>query len=74
MLPSIILSTVVNQASTKQMTEFYSEKIGLPKTDPRRWRLRTDKLGRESWEYLTPEPVSYTHLDVYKRQVLLSGT
>ncbi|CCE63206.1 hypothetical protein TPHA_0E01120 [Tetrapisispora phaffii CBS 4417] len=32
--------------------EFYSEQIGLPKTDPKSWRLRTDELGRESWEYL----------------------
>ncbi|EDO14825.1 hypothetical protein Kpol_339p12 [Vanderwaltozyma polyspora DSM 70294] len=37
------------------MVEFYSEEIGLEKTDPKLWRLRTDKLGRESWEYLTPE-------------------
>ncbi|CAD6627752.1 CEI_1a_G0023840.mRNA.1.CDS.1 [Saccharomyces cerevisiae] len=37
------------------MTEFYSDTIGLPKTDPRLWRLRTDELGRENWEYLTPQ-------------------
>lgn len=35
------------------MTSFYSEELGLEKTDPKLWRLRTDKLGRETWEYLT---------------------
>ncbi|KAK6204358.1 lanosterol synthase [Scheffersomyces amazonensis] len=31
---------------------YYSEQIGLPRTDPRRWRLRTDSVGRETWHYL----------------------
>lgn len=30
---------------------FYSEEIGLPKTDPSLWRLKTDNLGRETWHY-----------------------
>ena len=34
------------------MTELYSDTIGLEKTDPKKWRLRTDQLGRESWEYI----------------------
>lgn len=37
------------------MTTYYSEEIGLPRSDPKRWRLRTDELGRETWHYLTPE-------------------
>ncbi|CDO93295.1 unnamed protein product [Kluyveromyces dobzhanskii CBS 2104] len=34
------------------MQELYSERIGLPGTDPKRWRLTTNELGRESWDYL----------------------
>ncbi|CCK68892.1 lanosterol synthase ERG7 KNAG_0B04580 [Huiozyma naganishii CBS 8797] len=30
----------------------YSEQLGLPRTDPKRWRLRTDELGRETWDYI----------------------
>ncbi|KGQ96923.1 lanosterol synthase [Candida albicans SC5314] len=32
---------------------YYSEEIGLPKTDISRWRLRSDALGRETWHYLS---------------------
>lgn len=35
------------------MPELYSETIGLPRTDPKRWRLITDDLGRQTWEYLS---------------------
>ncbi|QLQ80935.1 hypothetical protein HG537_0E02900 [Torulaspora globosa] len=37
------------------MVQFYSEELKLEKTDPTLWRLRTDELGRETWEYLTSE-------------------
>ncbi|KAG7665954.1 ERG7 [[Candida] subhashii] len=38
---------------------YYSEEIGLEKTDPSKWRLRSDPLGRETWHYLTtPEECS----------------
>ena len=37
------------------MTKLYSDEIGAERTDPRRWRLRTNELGREAWEYLTEE-------------------
>lgn len=37
------------------MTELYSEKLQLERTDPNLWRLRVDKLGRESWDYISPE-------------------
>lgn len=30
---------------------YYSEELNLPKTDPTRWLLKTDKLGRETWHY-----------------------
>ncbi|OBA26575.1 terpene synthase [Hanseniaspora valbyensis NRRL Y-1626] len=29
----------------------YSDQLGLPKPDPKRWRLVTNKLGQEFWEY-----------------------
>lgn len=32
---------------------YYSEQLGLPRSDPTLWRLRTDELGRETWHYLT---------------------
>lgn len=35
------------------MSEFYSETLDLPRTNPEQWRLRTDKLGRETWEYIS---------------------
>lgn len=34
---------------------YYSETLKLPKTDPTRWRLNTDKYGRESWQYLSTD-------------------
>ena len=35
------------------------------------WEFRSDKSGADAiWEKVTVPPVSYTHLDVYKRQVL----
>ena len=36
-----------------------------------RWQRRQEHGGHL---LLSPDPVSYTHLDVYKRQVLLEGT
>lgn len=43
----------------------YSEQLGLPGSDNKRWRLRTDEIGRETWHYLTEtecesEPQSIT--------------
>lgn len=35
------------------MTDYYSEQIGLPRSDPNLWRLRTDELGRQTWHYLS---------------------
>lgn len=37
------------------MVQYYSDKIGVPKTDPSRWRLRTDDIGSEWWEYISEE-------------------
>ncbi|EGW33292.1 oxidosqualene cyclase [Spathaspora passalidarum NRRL Y-27907] len=34
---------------------YYSEEIGLPKTDPTRWRLRSSPLGSETWHYITDD-------------------
>lgn len=37
---------------------YYSEQLGLPGSDPTRWRLRTDELGRETWHYISEKEVS----------------
>lgn len=42
----------------KAKTMYYSESIGLEKTDFTRWRLRVDNLGRESWDYIDDEKKS----------------
>lgn len=34
---------------------YYSEVLGLRKTDPKRWRLKTNEIGRETWHYLSNE-------------------
>lgn len=34
---------------------YYSEELGVEQTDPHRWRLVTDELGRETWHYLSIE-------------------
>lgn len=39
------------------MTQFYSDTVGIPRTDPKRWRLRTTELGREAWEYIEQDKV-----------------
>lgn len=31
---------------------YYSDIVGVPNTDKSRWRLRTDELGRETWDYI----------------------
>lgn len=33
----------------------YSEEIGLEKTDPKRWRIRTDDIGRTVWHYVSED-------------------
>lgn len=37
---------------------YYSEQLGLPKSDSSRWRLRTDDIGSEWWEYVDAEAAS----------------
>jgi lanosterol synthase len=34
---------------------YYSEQLKLESTDPSRWRLVSDELGRETWHYLSEE-------------------
>ncbi|CAK9435887.1 uncharacterized protein LODBEIA_P05240 [Lodderomyces beijingensis] len=34
---------------------YYSEELGLRKTDPCRWRLRTDAVGKETWHYVSAQ-------------------
>ena len=49
-----------------------SRLIGLLQTVPDIELLNIDKQQSELYPHLTP--VSYTHLDVYKRQAIDSGT
>lgn len=42
------------------MGKLYSDILGLPKTDPSNWRLTTDSLGRETWQYLSEEQSNET--------------
>lgn len=35
--------------------QYYSEQIGLPKTDSSLWRLRVSELGATNWEYISEE-------------------
>lgn len=36
---------------------YYSDKVSIPRTDFSRWRLRTDEIGRETWEYIDESEV-----------------
>lgn len=38
--------------------EYYSEKLGLPRTDPSRWRLECSDLGATKWRYLNEQESS----------------
>ena len=51
---------------------FYSEELGLPRTDPSRWRLHTDPLGRETWHYLTSNEASEEPQSTYEQWLLNS--
>jgi lanosterol synthase len=33
----------------------YSEELGIPRSDPKRWRLDTDEVGRTTWRYVSEE-------------------
>lgn len=49
---------------------FYSDKLNLPKTDPKRWRLRTDELGRETWHYLSEQECELEPQSTYVQYLL----
>ncbi|KAL6949843.1 Lanosterol synthase (Oxidosqualene--lanosterol cyclase) [Hanseniaspora vineae] len=51
-------------------TALYSDSLGLPKTDPKLWRLQTDKLGKEVWVYLTPEEAESTPQSTFVQDLL----
>lgn len=34
---------------------YYSEELGLPRTDPKKWRLHTNEIGAQRWSYLEDE-------------------
>ena len=52
---------IITHSSSEFIVDFVRVMPGLP------------KAGVQSRIVLTPEPVSYTHLDVYKRQVICWG-
>ncbi|KAK6458061.1 lanosterol synthase [Scheffersomyces xylosifermentans] len=52
---------------------YYSEEIGLPRTDPKRWRLRTTPLGRETWHYVDEEDSSSEPQTSYVKYLLEQG-
>ncbi|ODQ81187.1 hypothetical protein BABINDRAFT_33741 [Babjeviella inositovora NRRL Y-12698] len=52
------------------MTTYYSETVGLERTDPSLWRLRTDSLGRELWAYLSPEEAALEPQSTYVQHLL----
>lgn len=54
------------------MRQFYSEELGLDRTDPDLWRLRTDELGRETWDYLTPEQAKEDEQSTFAQWLLQS--
>lgn len=52
------------------MTTYYSDELGLERTDPNLWRFRSDELGRESWEYLEPEEASFNPQSTFTQWLL----
>ena len=54
---------------------FFCDYTGMFKTDPdEQYAYKTVRTIQNEWKIQidgSPEPVSYTHLDVYKRQILL---
>ncbi|ODV97935.1 hypothetical protein PACTADRAFT_47766 [Pachysolen tannophilus NRRL Y-2460] len=49
---------------------YYSDQIALPKTDPKRWRLRTTELGNERWEYIAKEEIENDPQSNYVKYLL----
>lgn len=47
--------TITKKVKQEMTGILYSDKIGLPKTDPKRWRINVDEIGRETWMYLSEE-------------------
>lgn len=60
----------IRSLSSYLVLMLYSDELGLPKTDPTRWRLRTDDLGAETWHYLTPEESERTPQSNYTKYLL----
>lgn len=66
----ILVRTMLQATAQTTMTKLYSDQLGLPKTDPTRWRLHTDELGRETWEYLSPEQAAKEPQSSYVKYLL----
>ncbi|CUS20929.1 LAQU0S02e01596g1_1 [Lachancea quebecensis] len=50
--------------------KLYSDELGLPTTDKTLWRLRTDELGSEKWEYLSKEEAKKDPQSSYVKYLL----
>lgn len=48
----------------------YSDIVGIPRTDPKRWRLRTDELGRETWDFIEESQVANDPQSNYAKYLL----
>lgn len=48
----------------------YSEELGLPKTDPTRWRLSSTDLGRTEWHYLSEEESASNEQSIVEQYLL----
>ncbi|AQZ09736.1 ERG7 (YHR072W) [Zygosaccharomyces parabailii] len=52
------------------MVHLYSEELHLDRTDPKLWRLRVDKLGRESWDYISEKEAKYDSQSTFTQWLL----
>lgn len=52
---TIVYTPTRRRLLTFMATKYYLDQLGLPKTDPTRWRLRVSDLGRQTWHYLSEE-------------------
>ncbi|CCH45222.1 lanosterol synthase [Wickerhamomyces ciferrii] len=49
---------------------YYSDLVGIPNTDKSRWRLRTDELGRETWDYINESDIESDPQSEYVKYLL----
>lgn len=49
---------------------YYSDQLGVPKTDDTRWRLETSDLGAWRWKYLSPEESKQSEQSTVTKYIL----